>query len=81
MSTKAQSPQLLEFAAGYGTCVAVAVPIEVVLVYDEPERTTEEVSVPVGDADEVFHRLLTTVSYKFADFITCPVHTWVVGVH
>lgn len=64
MSTKAQSPQSLEFAAGYGTCVAVAVPRVVVLVYDEPERTvdvTEELPVPVGDADEVFHALIRAV--------------------
>jgi hypothetical protein len=63
LSTKAQSPQSLEFAAGYGTCVAVAVTRVVVLVYDEPERTvdvTEELTVPVN-ADEVFHALIQAV--------------------
>ena len=61
MSTKAHAPQALEFEAGYGTCVAVAVPKEVVLVYDEPEITvdvTEELPVPVDDPDEPFYALV-----------------------
>lgn len=61
MSTKAHAPQALEFAAGYGTCVAVAVPKEVVVVYAEPEiivDVTEELPVPVDDPDEPFYALV-----------------------
>ena len=52
MSTKAHAPQALAFVAGYGTCVAVAGPREVVVVYSVPEITadvSEEPPVPVED--------------------------------